>query len=145
MVQWFCLISWMNAGSVWHKDQLHRIYLGHWPIFYGPLILSYIFKTIWWRNIILGIMPMDQCDAKIDLIKYRSVYIGQWPIFCGPVILLIISWRLFILPANYVCEGYTVFMLSVCDILVLQYHEKAMMEYHKILQIHWYPQDEHLL
>ena len=34
--------------------------------------------------------------------------------------------------------------LSVCDILVFQYLEKAMTEFHKIWQTHWYPQDEHL-
>ena len=27
-----------------------------------------IFKIIWWMNIIVGIL--DQCDTKIDLIKY---------------------------------------------------------------------------
>ena len=39
----------------------------------------------------------------------------------------------------------TVFTLSVClTVLVFQYLEKAMTEFHKIWQTHWYPQDEHL-
>ena len=46
-------------------------YIGHWPLFYGPVILLHILKTIWWRNVVLGIM--DQCDTKIDLIKYMWV------------------------------------------------------------------------
>ena len=30
-----------------------------------------ILKTIWWRNVVLGIM--DHCDSKIDLVKYMLV------------------------------------------------------------------------
>ena len=40
--------------------------------------------------------------------------------------------------------GYTVFTLSVRDVLVFQHLEKAITEFHKIWQTHWYPQDEHL-
>ena len=60
--------SWYNA-SVWHKDWPYQVYVGQWPIFYGPAILLHILKIIWWRNV-LGIM--DQCDSKIDLLKYIS-------------------------------------------------------------------------
>ena len=55
MVKWFCLISsrlfdgwtysWYN-GSVWHKDWPHQVYVGQWPVFYGPVILHYILKAI---------------------------------------------------------------------------------------------------
>ena len=45
------------------------------------MILPHILKTIWWRNVVLAIM--DQCDKKINLVKY----VGQWPIFHGPLIL----------------------------------------------------------
>ena len=62
--------SWYN-GSVWHRDWPHQVYVGQWPIFYGPVILLLIWKTIWWRNIVFGIM--DQCDTKIDLVKYMWV------------------------------------------------------------------------
>ena len=31
-----------DKGSVWLKDQPCKIYVGHWPIFHGPLILPYI-------------------------------------------------------------------------------------------------------
>ena len=89
VVHWFCLISqrlfdgWVshfqimrkydlnldlkiNIGqhdlSVWHKDWPHQVYVGQWPIFYGPVILLYILKTIWWRNVVLGIM--DQCHTR---------------------------------------------------------------------------------
>ena len=39
-----------------------------WPVFHGLVILFNIFKIIWWTNMIVCIM--DQCDTKIDLIKY---------------------------------------------------------------------------
>ena len=88
---WFCLISsedylmgehhsW-NIGSVWHKDWPHQVYVGQWPIFYGPVILLHILETIWWRNVVLGLM--DQCDTKIDLLKYT---------LCGSV--TYISWSI---------------------------------------------------
>ena len=51
-------------GSVWHKDWPHKIYVGQWPIFCGPVILLGIFKTIWCMNVI-GII--DKGDTKIDL------------------------------------------------------------------------------
>ena len=67
------------------------IYWSTWPIFHGLVILLDIFKIIWWLNILVGMM--DQCDAKINLIKY----VGQWPVFYGSMILLHISktigWR----------------------------------------------------
>ena len=56
MVQWFCLISWIyliyeghtwDTGSVWNKNLLHKMFVGHWPIFHGPVILLNIFKIIW--------------------------------------------------------------------------------------------------
>ena len=130
MVQWLCLISWRllveechtsDNESAWNKDWPHKIYVGQWPIFCGPVILLNIFKTIWCRNVILGIV--DQCDTKIDFRKYMhvidlyfavqrfcliswrlldgsvwhndwpdKVYVGQWPVVHGPVILHI-SWR----------------------------------------------------
>ena len=43
------------------------VYVGQWPIFYCPMILLHIMKTIWWRNVVLGIM--DQCDTKIDFLN----------------------------------------------------------------------------
>ena len=64
--------SWYN-GSVWHIDWPYQVYVhvGQLPIFYGWEILLHILKTISWRNIVFGIM--DQCDSKIDLVKYMWV------------------------------------------------------------------------
>ena len=61
----------LDNGSVWYKDLPHKIYVGQWPIFRGPVILLNILKTIWYRNIIFGIM--DQCDTKVGLIKQMWV------------------------------------------------------------------------
>ena len=73
--------TWHN-GSLWHKDWPHQICIGQWPLFHGPVILCNILKTIRWSNVILGIM--DQCDTKIDLLKYLWVndlyFMVQW--FC---------------------------------------------------------------
>ena len=44
-----------NIGSMWCKDLPHKMYVGQWPTFHGPVILSYILKTFWWRNAILKI------------------------------------------------------------------------------------------
>ena len=57
----------LDNGSVWHKDWPHKIYIGQWLIFCGPVILLNVLKTVWWRNIIFGIM--DHCDTKVGLIK----------------------------------------------------------------------------
>ena len=54
-----------------------------WLTFHGPVIVLYIFKTIWWMNVILcdnesvghDLWPQNECRS-------------QWPIFHGPVILL---------------------------------------------------------
>ena len=65
MVQWFCLYhedylmdeghAWDN-GSVWPKDWSHTINRRQWLIFHGPVILLNILKSVWMRNVILGIM-----------------------------------------------------------------------------------------
>ena len=75
---------------VWHIHWTETIYIGQWPIFCGPVILPYILKTIWWRNVIIGIL--DPCDA--DIPHTCKLYVGQWPTlmvqwFC------LISWRPF--------------------------------------------------
>ena len=66
-------ICWMSViflddETVWHKLWPQNKYRSTWPIFHGLVILLNIFKIIWWVNVIVGIS--DQCDTKIDLIKY---------------------------------------------------------------------------
>ena len=63
----------MDEHHSWYND-IHwpyQVYIGQWPVVYGPAILLHILKTIWWRNVVLGIM--DHCDSKIDLVKYMWV------------------------------------------------------------------------
>ena len=70
--------TWYN-GSVWHIHWPYQVYVGQWPIFYAPAILLHILKTIWWRNVVLGIM--DHCDSKIDLVNIcGSVTYISWSI-----------------------------------------------------------------
>ena len=74
---------------MWHKHWTETIYVGQWPIFHDPVILPYILKTIWWTNVIVGIL--DPCDAKIKHIKCMWVsdlhFMVQW--------FWLISWRRF--------------------------------------------------
>ena len=56
-----------DIDSVWHKHSPWIIYVGQWPIFHGLVIWLYILKSIWWTNVIIGIM--DPCDAKIYYTK----------------------------------------------------------------------------
>ena len=60
-----------NIRSVWCKDLPHKMYVGPWPTCHGPVILSYILKTFWWRNVVLKIL-CDMC---------------HWPVFHGVAIL----------------------------------------------------------
>ena len=94
MVQWFNLEDiWMDeccTGDIdiaWQENWPEAIYVGQWPIFHGPVILSCILKTIWWANVITGIL--DPCDKTFYLITcmWVSDFMVQW--FC------VISWRPF--------------------------------------------------
>ena len=67
-----------DIDSVWHKHWTETV--SQWPIFHDPVILPYTLKTIWWTNVIIGIL--DPCD---DL--RHKMYVCQWPTFHGPVIL----------------------------------------------------------
>ena len=92
--------SWYN-GSVWHIDWPYQVYVGQWPIFYGLAILLHILKTIWRRNVVLGIM--DQCDSKIDLVKYMWAsdlyFMVQW------FYLISLSDKLFLYIKKWHCQG----------------------------------------
>ena len=99
MVQWFCLISWRlfdglmctgDIDSVWHKHWTEKIYVGQWPIFHRSVILPFIVKTIWWANVIVGIL--DPCDATINHITFRGRVILTyiWRRFDGEML----DWRL---------------------------------------------------
>ena len=57
---------WDNV-SVCHKHWLETLYVEQWPIFHGPVILSYILKIVWWTDVIIGLSV--PCGAKIYLIK----------------------------------------------------------------------------
>ena len=62
------------------------MYVGQWPTFHGPVILSYILKTIWWINFLLEILIqwliqwLIQCDTNVELKLYisRSVTYISW-------------------------------------------------------------------
>ena len=98
MVWWFCLTSWRLLDRLmlywrywfmWHKHLVETIYVDQWLTFHGPVILPYILKTIWWADVIVGIL--DPCDATINHIKCISVrdqhFVVQW--------FWLISWRRF--------------------------------------------------
>ena len=66
-IWWICVI-FSDYETVWLKRWPQNKYRSKWPTFHGLVILLNIFKIIWWINITVGLM--DQCDTKIDLIKY---------------------------------------------------------------------------
>ena len=67
--------------------KLYNYYVSHWPIFHGPVILLYILKTIWWKNVIIGIV--DPCDAKICQMKCMWVSDLYFMVQC----FCLISWK----------------------------------------------------
>ena len=76
-----------DIDSVWQEHWPEAIYVGQWPMFHSPVILSCILKTFWWTHVIIGIL--DPYDAKNYLIKCMWVsdlhFMVQW--FC------LICWR----------------------------------------------------
>ena len=91
-VQWFCLMSWrlfhvctsyfgiMNqyARMFGLKNKCRPL----WPIFYGPVFLPCILKTIWCMNIIIW-----DYESVWPNIWHQNNCRSLWPIFHGPVIL----------------------------------------------------------
>ena len=71
---WLRFLSfwWTNVitgiGSMWCSDLPHNMYMGQLPTLHGPVILSYILRTFWWRNVVLKILI--QCDITFDLQIY---------------------------------------------------------------------------
>ena len=94
-VQWFCLISW-RLFDIWtpyfgimsQYDSTFdlKINVGHCDLYHGPVILSYILKTIWYMNTILW--------------DYESVWPDVWPKNVVQWFYLI-SWRLFDISTPY--------------------------------------------
>ena len=66
-IWWMCVIFSDNE-TLFLKRWPQNKYRSTWLTFHGLVILLNIFTIIWWMNIIVGLM--DQCDTKIDLIKY---------------------------------------------------------------------------
>ena len=110
---------------MWHKDWPHQVYVGQWPIFYGPVILPFIIvieklflyirngtgqgyswplKTIWWINVVLGIMA--QCDTKIDLIKYMWV----------SDLYFLVHWFYLFMPRHQKVAGYYVIPSEILSV-----------------------------
>ena len=67
-----------NTGSMWCKDLLHEMYVCQWPTFHGPVILSYILKTIWWINVVLEILIQYDTNIELKLYIYRPVTYISW-------------------------------------------------------------------
>ena len=80
-----------NIGSMWCKDLPDKMYVGQWPSFHCPVILSYILKTTWWINVVLEILI--QCDTNIELklCNCRPVTYIHGPVIL-PYILKTIWW-----------------------------------------------------
>ena len=74
-----------DISSMWCKDLPHKIYVGQLLTFHGPVILSYVLKTFWWRNLyiapvfqdlaILNYFPISACGGllKFDMSMFVNV------------------------------------------------------------------------
>ena len=94
--------SWSDMAQLCDMDLWIMKWRSAWPIFHGPVILSYILKTIWCMYIILweyesvwpDIWPQNKCRSLWSIFHgpviwpYILKVIWKWPIFYGPAILL---------------------------------------------------------
>ena len=126
------------VGSAWHKHWPELMYVGQWPVFHGPVILAYILKTIWWTNVVIGILV--PCDAKICFIKcmwvsdlhfmYQWFYLISWRLFDG----LMLYWRYWFsvtqtLTWNYIHVCRSVIYISwSSDFALYMYLEDNLMD-----------------
>ena len=78
-------------SDVWPKNKCMSL----WPIFHGPVISPYIFKTVWCMNFILQDYESVWPDIwpKINVGHCDLYFMVQW--FC------LISWRLFAAWTSY--------------------------------------------
>ena len=49
-----------------------QVYVGHLPIFYGPVNLLHVLRTIYSRKVVLGMI--DQCRSETDIVNYILPY-----------------------------------------------------------------------
>ena len=76
------IILW-DYGSVWPDVWPQNKCRPMWPIFHGPVILSYTSKTIWCMSVIFS-----DIEAVWPKLWLESKYKSTWPVFHGLVILL---------------------------------------------------------
>ena len=100
---WYMNIILWDYGSVWPDVWPQNKCKSMWPIFHGPVILSYISKTIWCMSVIFS-------DNETVWLKLwpQNKYKSTWPIFHGLVILLnifkIILWMNIIVSIMDQCD-----------------------------------------
>ena len=114
MVQWFYLVSWrllmyeQDYESVWPDIWPHNKCRSFWPIFYGPVILSYILKPIWYMNSILwdyesvwpNVGPKNNCRSVRPIFHGLKIIVGRYDLYFM-VQFCLISWRLFAVWTSY--------------------------------------------
>ena len=69
-------------ASVWFDPWPQNKNGSLWPIFHGPVILRYIFKTYWCINMI----PWNNESVWLDALPQNKT-VSLWPVFHGSVIL----------------------------------------------------------
>ena len=100
---WMNVILWDNE-SVWCDDWSYNKYRSQWPIFHGPVILSYILRS----NLICSDNESVWCDDW-PYNKCRS----QGPIFHGPGILP--HYALMFALLFFLCTQIILVSLAKCD------------------------------
>ena len=94
-----------TLGSVWPDVWPQNKCRSMWPIFHGPVTLSYNSKTIWCMSVIFS-----DNETVWPKLWPQSKYKSTWPIFHGLVILLyifkIIWWMNIIVGMMDQCDTY---------------------------------------
>ena len=81
-----CAASWSDMTQPCDMELWVRNWRSVWPLFHGPVILSYILKTIWCMYMILSDYN-PTFDVKVNVGHCDLYFMVQW--------LCLIPWRLF--------------------------------------------------
>ena len=101
-----CILIW-DYESVWPDIWPQNNCRSLWPIFHGPVILHYIFKTIWYMNTIL----LEQYDQTFD----RKIFHG--PVILPYMYILRTIWFMYIIFWDYESVWPKVWPQNKCVIL----------------------------
>ena len=109
---------WIQCDTNIELKLYITIYVGQWPTVRGPVVLPYILKTIWWTNVIIGIL--DPFDAKINHIKY--MWGNDSDLYLEDVLMEECWTDTLSLTYNYICRSMAYILWYSDSALYFQYY-----------------------